>query len=274
MKALKKANLLHSVTEVIGVSGGALFALLFSLGYTLNEIERLSLQFDFTLLRNIDMELACMFPITFGLDTGENLEKLIHSILRQKGFSASTTFADLALSCPIQFRCYATEIQSSTIREFSAKATPTTSVLFAVRASMSLPFLYTPVKDPHSSDILMDGGILHNHPISFLTSAEAADTLSVQFIEDISYEPSQEDPGILDMFRYVYNGVIRLRANPYDTIYPENILSIPMGSAETAMSFEQSTEDKAAAIAIGEQKTTEFLQENHRPLPRRRFSAA
>jgi predicted acylesterase/phospholipase RssA len=273
MKALQKANLLHSVVEMIGISGGALFALLYILGYTLHDIERLSLEFDFSILRNIDIEMACMFPITFGLDTGETLSRLVETILKQKGFSASTTFAALAERCPIRFRCYATEIQSSTIREFSVTKTPSMTVLLAVRASMCLPFLYMPIRDPNSTDILMDGGVLHNLPIAFMNPEEVAETFSIQFMEGKT-NPSTEEIGMFDMFRYIFNSTIRMKQIPYNGIYPDNLLRIPIGNAETAVSFEQTVEEKSACIAIGERITTEFLQKNHRVLPKRRFSAA
>jgi predicted acylesterase/phospholipase RssA len=247
--------MLGCLVEVVGISGGALFALLYVLGYTLEEIERLSIEFDFSILRSINVDSLFTFPIAFGIDSGEALERLIETILRQKGFSATTTFSELGKRCPLGFRCYATEIRTSTVREFSRTKTPSTSVLFALRASMSLPFLYTPVRCPSSTDILMDGGILHNLPIVFMTEEERAHTLGVHFAEDPSIAEGEVDPDITDICRYIYSSVLHMRSMPVTG----SIISIPLGNSATAVNFELSADEKRGLIAKGERATEEYL---------------
>jgi NTE family protein len=56
------------------------------------------------------------------------------------------------------------------VKEMSYEKTPDMSVAKAIRASMSLPILYTPVKDGDS--LLVDGGLLHNLPLAFLKEEE------------------------------------------------------------------------------------------------------
>lgn len=249
--------MLGCLVEVAGISGGALFALLYVLGYTLEEIERLSIEFDFSILRSFNVDSLFTFPIAFGIDSGEALERLVETILRQKGFSATTTFSEMKARCPLKFRCYATEIRSSTVREFSAAKTPSTPVLFALRASMSLPFLYTPVRCPSSTDILMDGGILHNLPTVFMTEEERADTLGVHFAEDHSI--AQEDPDITDICRYIYSGVLHMRSMPVSG----TIISIPLGNSATAVNFELSADEKKRLIATGERATEAYIWARH-----------
>ena len=79
LKALDNYGLLRCVKEVTGISAGAFFSLLFSLQYTIDQIERLSLEMDFTVLGNIEPEDVLMFPLTFGLNSGESIERLIAS---------------------------------------------------------------------------------------------------------------------------------------------------------------------------------------------------
>jgi hypothetical protein len=45
MKGLADAGMLTCVKEMIGISAGSLFSLLWVLGYTLEELERLSIEF-------------------------------------------------------------------------------------------------------------------------------------------------------------------------------------------------------------------------------------
>jgi len=258
MRALAQANLLIHLKEMIGISAGALFSLLFVLDYTLDEIERLSLEFDFTVLRNIDPDDAFLFPITLGLDSGHALERLIESILRQKGFSADTTFADLAKSCSLLLRCYAMELQTAKIREFSAARTPDTKIIFAIRASMSLPILYTPVKDPLSSILLVDGGLLHNLPLVFLKEAEIVDTIAVMFIN--SKTRISEEIQFIDMIKHVYNSITIMRNVPYLEKYKDNIICVESSEYST-FNFEESAEGRKMMIERAHKSTETFLSE-------------
>ena len=70
-KELSKHNYLTHVKEIFGVSGGALIGLAYCLGYSLEQLERLALELDFSILKNISPESAFEFPITFGLDSGD-----------------------------------------------------------------------------------------------------------------------------------------------------------------------------------------------------------
>lgn len=270
MKGLDDAGMLTCIKEMIGISAGSLFSLLWVLGYTLEELERLSVEFDFRLLRNIEPENVFAFPETYGLDNGESLEKLITSILRQKGFSPTATFAELQKRCPVALRCYATELQTSKVREFSTSLTPDTEVRLAIRASMSLPFLYTPVKDPNSDALLMDGGLLNNLPMVFLQEYQIQETWGVLFNQSTekSLEPVKD---ITEFFRYIYDGATLMRSSLFLDRYGDRVIQIPTDDFG-ALSFDESKESRKVLIEAARAKTLEFLYQTKKPI--RRFSAA
>lgn len=277
MKAFKAANMLHCLKEMIGISGGAFFCLLYVLGYTLDEIERLSIEFDFSVLRTIEPDSMFMFPVTFGLDAGDSIERLIVSVLRQKGFGPTTTFRELADHCPVSLRCYATELQTSKIREFSVKASPTATIVFAIHASMALPVLYTPVKDPASNILLVDGGILHNLPLVFLNEQETAETIGILFTGgegegEGDAEVESQEPTIIDVCRYIYNTVNVMRTLPYIEKYKENLIRIDLGS-QTAFNFEETPESRAGLIEAAMKQANTFIYGFRFSRPARRFSA-
>jgi predicted acylesterase/phospholipase RssA len=269
LKELHAQGYLSCVKEVFGVSGGALFGLAFCLGYTLEQLERLALEFDFSVLRNITPESAFDFPTTFGLDSGEGLEKFLVSLLTRKGYSSDITFQNLKTTC--QFRCYATDIQSHSVREFSAQKTPSCSVKLAVRASMSLPVLYTPVKDPLTQNLLMDGGILHNLPLVFLNSKERSETLAVLFSKSGS-SMKKKDIELLDLFQCVYDSMTYMRNEPFIHAYKQNIILIPLKQV-SALAFELSKEQKKELIDLAAEETRKYLfTQNSKPV--RRFSCS
>jgi len=272
MKALQEAGMLSCIKEMIGISAGSLFCLLWVLGYTIEELERLSLLFDFRLLRNIEPESIFMFPETYGLDSGESLEKLIVSILRQKGFPATATFADLAKRCPIALKCYASELQTSRVREFSTSLTPTTEVRLAIRASMSLPFLYTPVKDPESDALLMDGGLLNNLPMVFLQEHHIYETWGVLFKTSVK-EVAQPVKDVMEVLKYVYDGATLMRSSFFLEKYGDRVICIPTDDY-SALNFDESHESRRQLIELARKTTVEFLYSGGRPNPVRRFSAS
>ena len=274
LKAMAEEGLLHCVKEVIGISAGALFALLWTLGYTIPQMERLALEFDFTTLRNIEPENLLLFSETFGLDTGEGIDKLICSILKQKGFGPDITFAELSKACPVQFRCYATELQTSRIRDMGSQGTPHMKVRTAVRASMSLPLFYMPVKDDGSNILLVDGGLLHNLPLVFLNEAELQETWGVLFTTfQKSYDSSHIKPiqNMMEAFRYIYDGAILMRNIPYIEKFKEAIIAIPTDEF-SALNFEETKQERIELIQMAMDVTKRFIYSSKKP--RRRFSAA
>jgi NTE family protein len=269
LKALTEANILGCVKEVVGISAGALFGLMIVLGYTVAQMEELATTFDFTLLGEMNPDCIFEFPLTLGINSGESIYKLLGSILKQKGFSPDITFAELVKDKRIHktYKCYAAELQTSIVKEMSYEKTPDMSVVKAIRASMSLPILYTPVKDGDS--LLVDGGLLHNLPLAFLNEEEISETWAVIFSPNVNIS---ENPliGIFDYLKYVMNGLMYMRNVPYIEKYHERIIVIK--NDFDVLGFSVSSEARAKFIEDCRKTTHTFLHSSNRPA--RRFSAA
>ena len=267
LKALKAKGLLTCVKEVTGISAGAFFALLYVLEYTVEQMERLAIEMDFSTLGTIDPEDILLFPLTFGLNSGEGIERLIASILKQKGFSPDVTFGELAEGT-ISFRCYATELQTTRIKEMSARATPGMKVVTAVRASMSFPLMFSPVKD--GDTLLVDGGLLHNLPLVFLTEQEIQETLCVFFAvkpRDTA-EPVEQ---VLDFVKYMYEAAIDMRNRPYLKKYKDRLIIVNTDDFN-GLNFSEGRDKRAQLIDAAYKTTEQFFMYSRAPL--RRFSAS
>jgi len=270
MKALSEEKLLDHVKEVIGISAGSLFALLWVIGYTVKQIEELALSFDFSVLRSITPESVFNFPTTFGLDTGERLDSFIGSLLHQKGFSADATFEDIGRSCPIHLRCFATELQTSRLRQFGTVATPKVQVRFALRASMSVPILYPPVLEPGGA-LLVDGGILNNLPLVFMSPADIEETWCVFFTR----EPRvvlQPVASLSDMLRMVFDSMILMKTSPFINQFKGRLVCIPV-NIMNALEFGQASDTRRELVERAYALTRKFLFTSSLR-PARRFSAS
>ena len=268
LMALESANLLGCVKDMIGISGGSLFALFYVLGYTLPQIHELSLKFDFALLGAIEPEDILLFPMTLGLNSGEIVDKLLTSVIETKGHNKDITFAELAKKSRITLRCYATDLQKSAVKEMSVFCTPNMSVKKAVRASMSLPILYSPVKEGDS--LLVDGGLLHNLPLVFLNDAEIEETLCVLFTSGEG-GASTSIESVIDFFKYIYDGALVMRNIPYMKKYKKNVVLID-SSDFGALNLNETEESRASFMEKAKQITLAFLRNVSKPA--RRFSVS
>lgn len=269
LKAMEEEGMLGHVREYIGISAGALTALFLTLGYTVKQVEEIATNFQFNSLRNISPENILNFPFTFGLDRGELLESFVVSILHQKGFPPDTTFEELHAKCPIHFRCFATELQTCRLRQFSTTSTPKVLIRFALRASMSLPFVYTPVQEP-SGALLVDGGVLNNLPLVFMTPAEVAETVCIFFTHaHCKVEPVTSWRNMLQM---VFDSMVLMKSSPFIKKFQDRVICVPV-DLQKSLDFDMPVESKKALIQYTYEITRKFLfTPSHKPA--RRFSAS
>ena len=205
LEVLGQKGLLKQVKEYVGVSAGALIGFCLAIGYSVDDMKKVVTEFDFSILQNAHPELVFDFFSKFGVDSGEQLEKFLKSLLRIKGYSEELTFGQWAQIQPKapRLRCYATDLQAGRFVEFSLEATPSCSIVFALRASMSLPLYFTPVLDPATGHFLVDGGVIHNFPLNVLSPEDKETALGVSFL--YSKGSVQEISDFLGFLQQLYN---------------------------------------------------------------------
>ena len=255
---LEKRGYLKSVREYVGVSAGAFVGFTLMLGYTIDELKTLCTLFDFTLIRHLEPESAFEFPTTFGFDSGERLVRLLHSLLNIKKQPLTITFGEWEKKYPkaVQLRCFATDLFWTEPREFSARVSPNVSIVDALRASMSLPGYFTPVRDPETEHMLVDGGILHNFPLAFLPEEEKDSALGISFTYDHTRVETIED--LPTFFSQIFACYYIPRTYEVYEKYKERCILIPCGKIPS-WDFEIDREQKEKIIEMGAEKTEEYL---------------
>ena len=256
LEVLEEKGLLKQVTEYIGISAGALLGFCLSIGYTVSELKRLCLEFDFTLIREFEPETALMFLDSYGLDSGEKLVRLLETLLRVQRLPADLTFQGLAEKNPkALLRCYATDLHTCRQREFSLQATPRVKLVEALRASMGMTFYYTPVADPLTGHLLTDGAMITNYPMAYLTEDERRQTIGFfQQILACTFVPTAE----------------RVQAET-----AANTVLLPNGDFPS-WKFEATKEERQGLMTAARKATLEFLEKRvfTKQIPVRRWSVA
>jgi predicted acylesterase/phospholipase RssA len=261
LKVLHGTGQLKKIREICGVSAGAWLGFMVAAGCPIAKIEGLVLDIDFSVIRNLTPEALLGFPETFGLDDGTKLAKFLESITRVVlKLDPEITFEGLAaIPGSLPFRCWATDLNTQSIREFSAIKTPTVKILDALRASMCIPLYFVPVKDPINQHMLIDGGIQGNLPLNHLTKNERQESLSLGFCHKNKAMNINETPQ--DLMGFMNAILNSLSKGKYDAILEEwdhTILRVPVDDFPS-WNFEADRKDRQMLLTKGILAATEWV---------------
>lgn len=181
MKVLEEHGIYPDV--IAGTSIGALVGALYASGLRAGDIER-ALRLD---LRRLAMLADVTLPLSGGLVRGKRVTSALSSFL------GDLAFEDLKLP----FACLATDIVNG--QEMVLRTGP---VITAVRASISVPGIFTPVKV--RGRYLVDGGLVNMVPVSTCRDMGAEFVVGINVIPDPAglireaqgtHEDEEEEPG-------------------------------------------------------------------------------
>ena len=264
LQHLEATGYLRFVKEWMGVSAGALQALGFAIGYTLAELTKFNLSFDFQQVMEPDD--APGWFVNLGFDTGNKVIKLMNAFLKEKELKETLTFQQLYEQTGRSFRTFATNMNTGELVVFSKERTPDYCVTHATRASLSLPYYFQPYSCPVSGNLFCDGGIISNFPLSYLSEEERQETLGlllqfkVPHIETIELSDMMMRPVSIFM-----QSAFAASANDY----PDQTLIMRLKTSY-AVEFGLDPILKKELMDLGTKSAKEFLQKRRRPV--RRYS--
>lgn len=219
LKVIEEAGL--PVDIITGTSMGSLIGALYSIGYSTDELDSLVRAQDwidlftdrtdpntltlrqreeqntYALIRGISSDR----PERGGLIRGRNLEHLFRQLCTY--YLDSMSFDSL----PIPFACIATDIVTNTEVDLHSG-----SLIKAMRASMAIPGVFTPVR--WGDSVLIDGGLQNNYP------ADIAQQMGADIIIGISVQSPLASAEELIDAGSVMNQIININCKKK---YEENI---------------------------------------------------
>jgi NTE family protein len=179
---LNQMGILTQIKRVAGTSAGAITATLLALGYTASEIEDIVVnQMDFAsfmdkgwLPGNVNRFLK-----GFGWYKGDAFKQWLGERVKAKTGSVLTNFNDLKAMVDEQsgqFRelyVIATNLNRQYPELFSVEDNASTTIVDAVRMSMSIPLFFQSVT--WNSNVMVDGGMAYNYPIDLFDKKQYAE---------------------------------------------------------------------------------------------------
>ena len=179
---------LKDINKYIGSSGGSIISLLLALGYTISEMTSIIKEFNvkYNNIYHFEPEESILNLIdNYGIDTGSYIVDWITNILKKKINNINPTFLEFTKATGKDLNICATNITYYRHEVFSVDHTPHVHVSDAIRASIAIPFLFTPKIINNS--YYVDSGLLNNFPINYIknTNLGGKDTLGICLLSDV-----------------------------------------------------------------------------------------
>ena len=163
---------------ITGTSMGSIIGALYSIGFTIDELENFARNSDWLglMTNSFDTKLVSIrqkddygwWPLEFSF---ENHKPVLSSGMIEAPnlsiFFSENTWCTAGINkfddYPIPFRCYGVDILKGRLIEFSEG-----DLARAIRGSMAIPLVFSPVLIENENDtmLIVDGGVMHNFPVT------------------------------------------------------------------------------------------------------------
>jgi NTE family protein len=168
MQILQQRGILADVRRVGGASAGAINALIFGLGYDIDEQHDVLRSAEFS--RFMDSSFGVIRDIRrlareFGWYKGDFFSGWIADLVRQKMGTERATFGDLKAAGRPDVYMIGTNLSTGFSEVFSYERHAHMPLADAVRISMSIPLFFAAVRHGSRHDVYVDGGMMLNYPV-------------------------------------------------------------------------------------------------------------
>ena len=235
MHALYELNILQNMHTFAGTSVGSMILFLYIIGYNPNELFNFIKIVDLNKLKAISIAL---FLESYGLDSGDKIVKTLTKFMEMRNIKSDITFMELFSKTSKTFIVTAVNINDQKIEYFSHQTSPNMSVLQAVRMSISIPFVFTPVQ--YNECLYVDGGCIDNFPIKYFYGRED-ELLGIHIINKIEERKKIQtfDEYALNVINSMINGITNTSIKNYE----KYVIGIDLESVNT-IDFDITTEKK------------------------------
>lgn len=212
MQVLAQRGHLEGIRRVGGTSAGAINALIYALGYSMQEQRDILDSTDFKAFMDNSFGIirdVKRLTTKFGWNKGDYFSGWIEDLVKKKLGSKNATFKDLKKAGKPDLYIIGTNLSTGYAECFSAERHPEMALAKALRISMSIPLFFAAVRHGSRKDVYVDGGVILNYPVKLFdrekyidmkNEAEAARRVEYYNRENAAFLLDQPDRS-----PYVYN---------------------------------------------------------------------
>lgn len=166
VQVLEELNILKNINKFAGSSAGSIIASLLAIGYTSDELKDIMFSFNFDDLvkdRKNYLRDGIRLIHSYGMCDGDEVMSFLGKLFLDKVHNANYTFEDLFNEHGKMLVITVTDLNNLRTEYMSHLSHSKMPIRKAIRMSMSVPYLFEPVK--MKQNLYVDGGVLDNYPI-------------------------------------------------------------------------------------------------------------
>jgi hypothetical protein len=236
-----------NIKKYIGTSIGSLVLFLLVIGYSVKEINNIIINLNFNKLQS-ELNIESILE-NFGINNGNKVVYMLKFFLKKKLNIDDITFNELYLKYHKEFIVIGTNFSKGEEAIFNYINTPDMSIITAVRISISIPIVFTPVLYNH--EYYVDGGLTNIFPINHCNQET---TLGIR----LPYSDSYKIDNILDVFLHSLKIVSKTISCKNECKLSDNIISIYCNDY-SSIDLNITLEAKIILINLGRESTIKHL---------------
>jgi len=245
-------GVVSNVKSWYGCSAGSFCAYLGALGVSSAWIRDCVQHFDMRPLVTIDKELFIDYMNTWGFTSGKEMIEMLGSFVDTWEPGASDwTFADLHEK---YLGITAVNMNKRNLELFSVDTHPNMRILDAIRASCSIPFIFTPWRAP-SGDLYCDGAMLEQCP--WFHVKDKKETLVIACSRSQIFGPTKETTTIETFVEYCMRVLVTHRPR---LCRERPSMWISVVSEVSSLNFDITAEERFALFQEGEAAAATWLR--------------
>lgn len=245
LKYLEETNIINEITEFVGCSIGAFSCLLFVLGYKYKNLKKIFNEYNFEDLK--DVKITTFFN-KYGLDDGRIVSIFIKTFIRNAGLDENITMIELYNINKKILVSTVTNVNTNKTEFISKDTYPNMPVHIAIRMSMAIPFIFTPIK--YNQYYYVDGAVSCNFPIKFYTNLQGQDYSDILAIALKSTSSEYINNDINSIDSYIFN----IFKTTFNTIENKDIDNSKTNGINTLIIYTNRTSNYSFDISITEKK--------------------
>ena len=253
LQLLNKFKLLDNIKEYIGSSVGSILVTLLNIGYTVDEIIKIS-KLEFEKYTNVKI---LNFISELGLDNGNKIEKLLKSIIKQK-VNSEITFIELYKKTKKKLTITGSCLNDNKTYYFNKDTNPNMKIIKALRISISFIGYFKPVI--YNNKVFIDGSFFSPNTEEYYKKTD--DLLILKCSTELR-EIKTEELKQINNYYVRFLECIKERYLNSEKKY-ENIINIKF--KYFAMNLKLTDEIRKEMRKIGKKETLIFIMKNYKKI--------
>ena len=187
------------IKNILGVSSGSIFSLLLVLGCSLDDCKSWLSDVKDMNLNRINLKSLVTLKSEYGLDNGDGVQNAVKKLLDRMKVDHDITFKQISQIYGKNLIVCSANITTKALFYFSVDTTPESSVLDAIKASTSIPLVFTPYV--LNDEYHVDPFVYDNFPFHFFENTEHTIGLNLTTC-------STTNNNFMNFFTNIFNSVI------------------------------------------------------------------